>query len=124
MTGKLDAARQLSRRHIHYPNGSAAVADQDLLAAAVVSNIVGVASGVHAENRSQRSCVKCFERAVTAAGNEHLIQLGNKDDSLRFFQAADTANAFALRKVDRLKSVVLQSSNEKFLSFEVDGEVI
>src|SRR5215471_8962575 len=76
------------------------VANDDTLAARVMSNVVGVIRELYCSNGLKRGRVKHLRDSIQAAGNEQMIRCGIVEDTLRLGEIRDGVDGLPRFEID------------------------
>ena len=124
MGGQLDGAQDGLLRRIERGEATAAVAHDQVPAAQVEPDVVGVFAQSDGACRLQVLAPEQAHRTVAGACDRKEVGARIVAGALRLLQTSDTVNRPARRKVDSLHAAVAQLGHEQAPAPQVDGHVV
>ncbi len=100
------------------------VADDHMLAAGVIADIVDIRSELHRLQKPQRAAVKNLDRAVAARSDEKMLGGRIVIGSLRLIQIGNRGHLPAGLQIDHLKRVIVERRREKALARQIYAQMI
>src|SRR5215469_2214348 len=100
------------------------VANDDTLAARVMSNVVGVIRELYCSNGLKRGRVKYLRHSIQAASNEQVVRRGIVEDTLRLGEVGDGVDALPWLEINDFECMVFDCGHKESLASHVDAEMI
>src|SRR5215475_830652 len=99
MALEFDLAKLITRPSIDNAEPAAPITDIDAAGGRIVSNVVGVIGKLYALDELERRSIEHVAGTAFAIGDQNLIELGDKTNTLRLMQSGDAPDTLARTKI-------------------------